>query len=142
MRSSASREYDSVTGRARTEAQRTIDAANSSYDRSVAEGIAEQQRLVSESEVVAASKSEAERIIDAAHAEADRLRGDCDVYVDEKLAQFEEVLTGTLRSVNRGRHQLRTGAGMHDYVDYPRSVGTPGDRQSSQRDHEASALAV
>ena len=62
-------------------------------------------------------------------AEADRLRGDCDIYVDEKLAQFEEVLTGTLRSVNRGRHQLRTGAGMHDYVEYPRSVDEPSSRR-------------
>ena len=59
IRSSAAREYDSVTGRARTEAQRTIDAANNSYDKSVADGIAEQQRLVSEAEVVAAAKSEA-----------------------------------------------------------------------------------
>lgn len=119
---SAAREFEAVTGRARAEAARTIDAANSTYDKSVADGIAEQQRLVSEAEVVGASKSEADRIIDAAHAEADRLRGDCDVYVDEKLADFEEILTGTLRSVNRGRHQLRTGAGMHDYVEYPRSV--------------------
>ena len=125
----AAREFEAVTGRARAEAQRTIDSANNSYDKSVADGIAEQQRLVSETEVVAAAKSEAERIIDAAHAEADRLRGDCDIYVDEKLAQFEEVLTGTLRSVNRGRHQLRTGAGMHDYVEYPRSVDEPSSRR-------------
>ena len=70
-------------------------------------------------------------VVDAAHAEADRLRGDCDVYVDEKLAEFEEILTGTLRSVNRGRHQLRTGAGMHDYVEYPRSVDDAGARRTS-----------
>ena len=128
----AAREFESVTGRARAEAQRTIDSANNTYDKSVADGIAEQQRLVSETEVVAAAKSEAERIIDAAHAEADRMRGDCDVYVDEKLAQFEEILTGTLRSVNRGRHQLRTGAGMHDYVEYPRSVDATVDARSAR----------
>ena len=131
LSTSAAREFDAVTGRARAEAQRTIDSANNTYDKSVADGIAEQQRLVSETEVVAAAKSEAERIIDAAHAEADRLRGDCDVYVDEKLAEFEEILTGTLRSVNRGRHQLRTGAGMHDYVEYPRSVDDAGARRTS-----------
>ena len=47
---------------------------------------------------------------------ADRLRGECDIYVDNKLAQFEDYLNGTLRSVSRGRHQLRTAAGTHDYV--------------------------
>lgn len=143
MTSSAAREYESVTGRARAEAQRTVDAGNNSYEKSVADGIAEQQRLVSETEVVGAAKSEAERIIDAAHAEADRLRGDCDVYVDEKLAQFEEILTGTLRSVNRGRHQLRTGAGMHDYVEYPRSVDhEAGARHDAGHHQEHSPLAV
>ena len=50
------------------------------------------------------------------HAEADRLRGECDIYVDSKLAEFEEHLNSTLRSVNRGRHQLRTAAGVHDYA--------------------------
>ena len=47
---------------------------------------------------------------------AERLRGECDIYVDSKLAEFEEFLNGTLRSVNRGRHQLRTAAGTHDYA--------------------------
>lgn len=53
--------------------------------KSVADGIAEQQRLVAESAVVVAAKSEADRIIDAAHAEADRLRGDCDVWSTRSL---------------------------------------------------------
>ncbi|CNM01058.1 cell division initiation protein [Mycobacterium tuberculosis] len=44
------------------------------------------------------------------------MRGECDIYVDNKLAEFEEFLNGTLRSVNRGRHQLRTAAGTHDYA--------------------------
>ena len=82
------------------------------------EGIKEQQRLVSATEVVQSANAEATRLIDAAHAEADRLRGECDIYVDNKLAQFEEYLNGTLRSVSRGRHQLRTAAGTHDYVQH------------------------
>ena len=67
-------------------------------------------------EVVQAAHAESTRLIDTAHAEADRLRGECDIYVDNKLAEFEEFLNGTLRSVGRGRHQLRTAAGTHDYV--------------------------
>ncbi len=80
------------------------------------EGIKEQQRLVSDNEVVQAATAEATRLIDTAHAESDRLRGECDIYVDNKLAEFEEFLNGTLRSVGRGRHQLRTAAGTHDYA--------------------------
>jgi cell division septum initiation protein DivIVA len=82
----------------------------------VQEGIKEQQRLVSDNEVVQAATAEATRLIDTAHAESDRLRGECDIYVDNKLAEFEEFLNGTLRSVGRGRHQLRTAAGTHDYA--------------------------
>jgi len=55
--------------------------------------------LVSESEVVEISRDEAQRIVDAAHAEADRLRGECDIYVDTKLAEFESVLNATSREV-------------------------------------------
>ena len=80
------------------------------------EGIKEQQRLVSQTEIVQTATNEATRLVDTAHAEADRLRGECDIYVDSKLAEFEEYLNGTLRSVGRGRHQLRTAAGTHDYA--------------------------
>jgi cell division septum initiation protein DivIVA len=82
----------------------------------VQEGIKEQQRLVSQTEIVQTATLEATRLIDTAHAEADRLRGECDIYVDSKLAEFEDYLNGTLRSVGRGRHQLRTAAGTHDYA--------------------------
>ena len=80
------------------------------------EGIKEQQRLVSQTEIVQTATAEATRLIDSAHAEADRLRGECDIYVDSKLAEFEDFLNGTMRSVGRGRHQLRTAAGTHDYA--------------------------
>ena len=52
-----------------------IEAGNANYEKSVSDGIAEQQRLVSEAEVVIAAKSEADRIVDSAYAESDRLRG-------------------------------------------------------------------
>jgi hypothetical protein len=60
-------------------------------------------------------------VIDTAHAEADRMRDECDQYVDSKLAEFEETLDSALRTVGRGRHQLRSGAGAPDYTaDYRR----------------------
>lgn len=116
MAAAAKREYDASTGRAKAEADRLIESGNLSYEKAVQEGIKEQQRLVSQTEIVATATAEATRLIDAAHAEADRLRGECDIYVDSKLAEFEEFLNGTLRSVGRGRHQLRTTAGTHDYA--------------------------
>ena len=73
---------------------------------------------MSKTEVVSSASAEATRLVDAAHAEADRLRGECDIYVDSKLAEFEDYLNGTLRSVGRGRHQLRTAAGTHDYAQH------------------------
>ncbi len=72
-------------------------------------------------ELTSASQTESARLIDAAQADSDRMREECDHYVDSKLAEFEETLNGTLRIVGRGRQQLRTGMGMPDYVsDYRR----------------------
>ena len=93
-----------------------IEAGQASYDLSVSEGKAEQERLISQAEVVQAAHAESARVIDSAHAESDRLRGECDMYVDSKLAEFEEFLTTTTRSVGRGRQQLRTGSGVPDYT--------------------------
>src|SRR5580692_933644 len=86
----AKREYEASVSRAKSECDRLIENGNISYEKAVQEGIKEQQRLVSQTEVVQSATAEATRMIDAAHAEADKLRGECDIYVDSKLAQFEE----------------------------------------------------
>ena len=64
---------------------------------------------MSQSEVVRASNAEAARIVDAADTEADRLRRECDGYVDAKLAEFEDTLGKALRTVTRGRSNLWRG---------------------------------
>jgi hypothetical protein len=77
--------------------------------------------------VVRAANAEAVRVVDAAEAEVDRLRRECDAYVDAKLAEMEEALGTALATVTRGRSQLwrgaaasvprgRTGTGM-DLID-------------------------
>jgi cell division septum initiation protein DivIVA len=106
-----------------------IEAGKASYDLAVAEGKAEQERLISQAEVVQAAHAESARVIDSAHAESDRLRADSDLYVDTKLAEFEEFLTGTIRSVGRGRQQLRTGTGVPDYA----AEYKPGRRSAERR---------
>ena len=44
-----------------------------------------------------------------AEAEADRLRRECDAYVDGKLAEIEDTLGKALATVTRGRSQLWRG---------------------------------
>jgi hypothetical protein len=91
-------------------ARETDAVGRDAYDRSVRDGLDEQARLVSQTEVVQASHAEAARIVDEANAEADRQRDDCDAYVDGKLAEFSELLSQTLRTVDSGRSHLRRAA--------------------------------
>lgn len=97
------REYQQVTSRAESEAERMTTAGRVAYDRAVADGRTEQSRLVEQTEVVQAARTEAARIREEAATEAHQLRVECDTYIDGKLAEFEELLTRTLRTVGRGR---------------------------------------
>ncbi len=100
-------EYESLVGRSQSEADRMIQAGRESYERSVEEGRFEQGRLVSQTEVVRAAHAESARVLDATADEAARQRAECDAYVDGKLAEFEDMLTHTLRTVAKGRTHLR-----------------------------------
>jgi len=113
---SAQEQHDSKLARAHAEADRTIAAGRASYEGSVADGKAEQARLVTQTEVVQAAYTESARILDGAHADADRMRNECDTYVDNTLGTLEETLTTTLRTIGRGRTGLRTG-GVADFRD-------------------------
>ncbi|MDU0477997.1 DivIVA domain-containing protein [Staphylococcus chromogenes] len=107
----AQRDATDMVDRATAEAARLEAKGNESYQRAVDEGLAEQHRLVSESEVVRRANEEAHRVVDAAHTDSNRLRSECDAYVDGKLAEFEESLSATLRAVSRDRTAIRRGAG-------------------------------
>ncbi len=104
------RQYAELTDRAQAEADRVAKAGRAAHDRYIADGQAEQHRLVAQTEVVRAAHAEAARLVDGADAEAERLRRECDTYVDTKLAEFEDTLGKALRTVSRGRTQL-WGAG-------------------------------
>lgn len=103
------RQYAELTERAQADADRIAHAGRDAHDRSVADGQAEQARLVARTEVVRVAHAESARIMDEAGAEAERLRRECDSYVDAKLAEFEDALTKALRTVTRGRGQLWRG---------------------------------
>lgn len=112
MVDAARREAEDTVTRAQSEADRLIADGNDSYRRSVDEGMEEQQRLVSDSEVVRRSNDEAHRIVESAHADSNRLRSEADEFVDVKLSEFEDSLSGLLRTVTRDRQALRRGAGV------------------------------
>ncbi len=67
----------------------------------------ERARLLSRAEVVQAAEREAKRVMDHAQVTSDKLMHQADDYVDAKLANFEILLSKVLRTIGRGREQLR-----------------------------------
>ena len=74
--------------------------------RIISEGEAEHARLVSVNEVTVSAEHESSRIIGEARSEAQRLRDEVDDYVDTALANFEQFLTRSLASIERGRDKM------------------------------------
>ncbi len=104
------------------ERDKILDAGQREADRMIAEAEAEHHRLVSHNELVVSADREAARLVGDARAEAQRLRDEVDEYVDTTLANFEQFLTRSLASIERGRDK------MHAL----REIGT---FQSDERDH-------
>ena len=125
---------EELVGRARHEAERTVadaraqhqdlvEAGRVEYERAVADGRAEQARLVAQTEVVQAAHIESGRVIDAGEREAARLRLECDQYIESALAGFEDTLSRTLQTVQRGRGQ-RAHRGRPDSAGPRERLGT------------------
>jgi hypothetical protein len=89
-------ERDAVVDQGRHRAGRIVDEAQS-----------QRAELVSETAVMAKARHEAAELLRRANDEITQMRVDVDNYVDEKLANFEVVLTKTLGAVHRGREKLR-----------------------------------
>jgi vacuolar-type H+-ATPase subunit H len=88
------------------ERDKIIEAGQREAERIVSEGEAEHARLVSINEIVVSAEHEASRIIGEARMEAQRLRDEVDDYVDTALANFEQLLTRSLASIERGRDKM------------------------------------
>jgi F0F1-type ATP synthase membrane subunit b/b' len=67
----------------------------------------ERSRLLSRAEVVQAAHDEAQRVVNESHGTAETLKHEADDYVDAKLANFEIIRNKALRTIGRGREQLR-----------------------------------
>jgi cell division septum initiation protein DivIVA len=105
------------------ERDKILDAGQREADRMIAEAEAEHSRLVSLNEVVVSADRESSRLVAEARAEARRLRDEVDEYVDTTLANFEQFLTRSLASIERGRdkmHALREiGSFQSDDHEHP-----------------------
>ncbi len=71
----------------------------------------ERESIIGNTDVSREARGAAERIMSQARREAEQIRAEADEYVDQKLANFEVVLTKTLQAVGRGRDKMR---GSHD----------------------------
>lgn len=89
------------------ERERILGEANERAARIVAEARQERSRIVSQSELVQSAEREAERVVTDAQATADKLANQADDYADAKLANMEILLEKLLRTIGRGREQLR-----------------------------------
>jgi len=88
------------------ERDKIVDAGKREADRIIVEGEAEHARLVSVNEITVSAEHEAARLIADARSEAQRLRDEVDDYVDTALANFEQFLTRSLASIERGRDKM------------------------------------
>ena len=88
------------------ERDKILDAGRREAERNITEAEQEHSRLVSINEITVSSEHEGARIVAAARAEAQRLREEVDDYVDTALANFEQFLTRSLASIERGRDKM------------------------------------
>ena len=88
------------------ERDKIVEAGRREAERIIAEAEGEHTRLVSINEIVVSAEHEASRMINEARAETQRLRDEVDDYVDTALANFEQFLTRSLASIERGRDKM------------------------------------
>src|SRR5688500_13473602 len=89
------------------ERDEVLEQAEREAEQALADAKAEAARLISETEVGRQSKRQSERIPHEARGQSRVPRLEAEDYVDAKLANFEIVLAKTMRSVEKGREQLR-----------------------------------
>jgi hypothetical protein len=101
-------------------------------DQIIAEAKAERARLVGRTEIVQHAQREAERVIEDARSNAEAMRREVEDYVDGKLANFEVVLTKTIKAVARGRDKLRGQDEMAELAAQA-DAGAPGEPRHYRR---------
>ncbi len=88
------------------ERDKILEAGRQEAERIIADAESEHARLVANNEITVSAEHEASRLIADARSEAQRLRDEVDDYVDTALANFEQFLTRSLASIERGRDKM------------------------------------
>jgi len=88
------------------ERDKILDAGRREADRIIVEAESEHARLVSVNEITVSAEHEGARLIADARSEPQRLWDEVDDYVDTALANFEQFLTRSLASIERGRDKM------------------------------------
>jgi cell division septum initiation protein DivIVA len=101
---------DRAVAQAQAQAAGILAAAHAEADQLRTAARAEHEQLVSGTEVRRAAEAEGRGVLEAARDHAEQLREDADAYVDGQLTALAEVLSRTLRTVERGREVLRDRA--------------------------------
>jgi cell division septum initiation protein DivIVA len=101
------------------ERDKILDAGRRESDRIVMEGEQEHARLVSINEITVSAEHEGNRLVGDARAEAQRLREEVDDYVDTALANFEQFLTRSLASIERGRDKMHALREIGSFANEP-----------------------
>ena len=94
---------ESVLAEGRREAERLLERSRGERD-----------SIINNTDISREARGAASRILDDARREADAIRAEADEYVDQKLANFEVVLTKTLQAVGRGRDKMRGSNPMEE----------------------------
>jgi cell division septum initiation protein DivIVA len=129
---------ESVIEEGRREAERVLATARE-----------ERGSLIADTEVAREAYGEADRILTEARREAQRIREEADDYVDQKLANFEVVLTKTLGAIGRGRDKMRGRRPSDELGEYMQAQelaeaqgkGRPGSLQAQLDGHEEAFAA-
>lgn len=87
---------ESVLEDGRREAERLLERTRS-----------ERESIIGNTDVSREARGAAERILAEARHEAEQMRLEAEDWVDQKLANFEVVLTKTIQAVGRGREKMR-----------------------------------
>lgn len=67
----------------------------------------ERESIIGNTDVSREARGAAERILAEARREAEQMRAEAEDWVDQKLANFEVVLSKTIQAVGRGREKMR-----------------------------------
>ncbi len=87
---------ESVLEEGRREAERLLERTRS-----------ERESIIGNTDMSREARGAAERMLAEARREAEQMRAEAEDWVDQKLANFEVVLTKTIQAVGRGREKMR-----------------------------------